>query len=430
VNLTPFATIAIVLTMAVGIVGQWSTSEVPWWRLFAGLIVLGLLCEFLVTRITPLRARATGDLRFFLGRKESVTLEFANDSWRRLKLEFQATPPDAIRCPRDIRALTLAPGLYAEAKLPVRSLWLGIHEWPTLPVRVTGPLGLARWSRTLPLAARLEVIPDTLGEAEKTTAIQVGGANPASALGGGLELHHLRDYRAGDPLNALDWKATARTSRLITRVFSEDQHLQVMILIDVGRTSRTQIDDVNQFSHYVNLAARLAEHCVANDDDVGFVAFADRPISALPPGRGIPAIRRLRRALAALEPLEVESDVLQAALYVRNLLRHRCLVPILTDLYERSSTSQLAQASRLLLPKHLPLVVGLVSEDVIELANLEAKTWLDPYRSLAGREYRRHVKASIARLAQLGAQALAARPRELDRRVLGQYDLLRRQRRV
>jgi hypothetical protein len=103
---------------------------------------------------------------------------------------------------------------------------------------------------------------------------------------------------------------------------------------------------------------------------------------------------------------------------------------ILTDLYERSATSQLAQSTRLLVPKHLPMIVGVSSEDVIELAGRAADDWLDPYRSLAAREYQKHVAANIARLGQLGAYAMTARARELDRKVLDTYRRLRAQRRI
>jgi uncharacterized protein (DUF58 family) len=203
-----------------------------------------------------------------------------------------------------------------------------------------------------------------------------------------------------------------------------------MILLDAGRTGRTQIDEIHQFGHYVNLAARFAEYCIASDDRVGLVAFTDRPIASLPTGRGIGAVRRLRHTLGQLEPAAVESDVVQAALHLRRLLRHRCLVVILTDLYERSATSQLVQASRLLLPHHLPLVVGIMSDEVVRLAGATAVDRLDPYRSLAAREYQQHVAANVARLMQLGAQALTARPAELDRKVFARYDLLRAQRRI
>ena len=103
---------------------------------------------------------------------------------------------------------------------------------------------------------------------------------------------------------------------------------------------------------------------------------------------------------------------------------------ILTDLYEPSAASPLAQSVQLLVPQHLPFVVGLLSEEVIELASRRARDWLDPYRALAARDYRRGIGANVARLGRLGAYAMTARPSELDAKVLDTYRLLRAQRRV
>jgi len=422
-----------VLTMLVGILEQWSAGpdSVPWWRVLAVILMLSLLAELLITRTRSIAARIPdADSRFFLGRNEQLAIEFDNDSARGLQLRFVATVPAAFDCSQDTLHLALPPQTSSRSSLPVRSLTLGRHRFETVAARVRGPLGLAWWSRRLPVGQELVVQPDTLGATGKTAGVEHSGANTETAHGGSMELHHLRDYAPGDPLNTIDWKATARSSRLITRVFNEDQHLEVMILLDTGRTGRTQIDEIDQFGHYVNLAARFAEYCVAGDDRVGLIAFTDRTIASLPTGRGTGAVRRLRQTLGELAPAPMESDVLQAALHLRRLVRHRCLVVILTDLYERSATSQLVQASRLLLPQHLPLIVGITSEEVIRIAGATASHRLDPYRSLAAREYQQHVAANVARLMQLGAQALTARPRELDSKVFARYDLLRAQRRI
>src|SRR5690606_24664377 len=230
-------------------------------------------------------------------------------------------------------------------------------EWPPLPVRVLGPLGLAWWSRKIGTDARSTVLPDTLGRRATITGSAEAGSAPQSRLGGGHELHQLREYRSGDPRHTIDWKATARTSRLITRVYSEDQHLEIMILLDAGRTSRTEFDGMSQLGHYVNLAARFAEYCASGDDRVGLVVFADRPIRVLPPSAGLPGVVRMRGMLADLEALAVDSDPIEAALCTARIVRHRCLAIVLTDLYEPSSIARLAAAAALLAEKHLPIVV-------------------------------------------------------------------------
>jgi len=449
VNLTPLAVVALVAAALLGVAGTWSESlgEFPWWRLVVALLVAGLTYEFAAVRRRGVSAGWCSAERLFLGRVEPIELELGNRSRRALTLRTLPVLPDGVveaddaDSPAGVRDPAEPPPLEAcEMRLPprgtarlpvaVRATELGWHDWPQLPVRVLGPLGLAWWSRNVATGTRSAVLPDTLGRRATITGSAEAGSAPQSRLGGGHELHQLREYRSGDPRHTIDWKATARTSRLITRVYSEDQHLEIMILLDAGRTSRTEFDGMSQLGHYVNLAARFAEYCASGDDRVGLVVFADQPLRVVPPGRGRGGVLEIRRALAGLEPHPIESDALEAALRVRRLVRHRCLAIVLTDLYESSSTGRLAQAARLLAPKHLPMMIGLLGAEVATLADGEARDWLDPYRSLAARGYARQVRANIARLGALGALAMTARAEELDRKVLGTYRLLRAQHRV
>jgi uncharacterized protein (DUF58 family) len=431
-NLTPAAIVTLALAALVGILALWSDSLLAElvWRTAIALVALGLAYELYVTRRLAVAATWLDRAALKLGRNETLELEVANGTRRDLAIELLPLLPHGLQSEQTARTMRVPAGGAAVTRVAARPTTLGVQQWPPLPLRIKGPLKLAWWSRSLALDAHLRVQPDTLGPREAWVGSAQAGSAAQAALGGGHELHHLREYRPGDPPRTVDWKATARSSRLITRVFSEQQHLEVMLLIDAGRTSRTEIDGMHLIGHYANLAARFAEYCAAGDDRVGLIAFADRPLVALAPARGSSAVTRIRTALADLVPRAVESDVLTAALNVRRLVRHRCLVLLLTDLYEPSATSQVARSVRLLVPKHVPLIVGLMSEEVIALAQRGAREWLDPYNSFAAREYRRSVGANVARLARLGAYAMTARPAEADERVLQAYRLLRAQRRV
>lgn len=430
-SLTPLAVVVLVLAALVGVAAQWSGSLLAdlWWRAAVALVAIGLAYELYVTRRISIDATWAQRASLYLGRVATLDLGLTNRSRRAVVIDVAPVWPDCLAGEARARRLHVGADAEVSVALAARAVALGDHAWLPLPARMRGPLNLAWWSRRLAPPGAARVLPDTLGP-RGTFAGSSEGATPQTTIGGGQELHHLRDYRPGDPRHTIDWKATARSSRLVTRVFSEDQHLEVMLLIDAGRTSRTEVDGLQQLGHYANLAARFAEFSVAHDDQVGLIAFADRPLATLKPARGVEAVTRIRAVLTGLAPSSVESDVLAAALHVRKLVRHRCLVVILTDLYERSATSAVAQSARLLVPKHLPLIAGIVSDEVFELAEREADDWLDPYRSLAAREYRREVGANVARLGQLGAYALAARARELDGRVLDTYSRLRAQRRI
>lgn len=432
-NLTAFGVVALVAAALLGIAGQWSPAVgvVPWWRLVVGALVIGLLIELAAARRHRLSARWLDADRLYLGRSQALEVELRDESGRASTVQMFPSVPGALD-PADasVRTLRLPAEGASRAVVTVTPVQLGVHEWPTLPVRLLGPFQLAWWSRRVTAPGRTAVLPDTLGRRAVAAGSAETGSVIESRIGAGLELNRLREYRPGDPRRAIDWKASARTSRLITRVFSEEQHVEIMVLLDAGRTSRTEFDGMSQLGHYVNLAARFAEYCAGGDDRVGLVAFADRPLCVVPPGRGLRATTRIRRALADLEPQAVESDALEAALLVSRLVRHRCLVIVLTDLYESSSSGRLTRTARLLAPKHLPLMVGLLGDEVGSLAAAEARQWLDPYLGLAAREYQRQVRANAARLGQLGALAMATRATDLERKVLGRYRTLRAQHRI
>ncbi|HEX5420953.1 MAG TPA: DUF58 domain-containing protein, partial [Gammaproteobacteria bacterium] len=418
------------LVALLGIAGEWSAAfAFPWWRLAAGLLVLALAYEAWSTRRRRVAARWLGGARLPLGRPAALTLELTNGSERPLRVQCAPVLPAALRS-GGLAAVRLPPAGSGSIAVAARPVLLGEHPWPALPIRIRGPFGLAWWSRALAVGETLIVVPDSSGRRAGVSGSASSGGSQQAVIGSGLELEHLRPYRPGDPRRAIDWKATARSASLVTRVFSEDQHLEIVLALDAGRTSRVEVDGMSQLGHYVNVAARFAEYCIARDDLMGLVVFAAAPLAVLPPARGLPAVTRMRRALAGLEPLAVESDPLEAAMCVRRLVRRRCLVIVLTDLYERGSEDRLAESVRLLTPYHLPVIVGLTSGEVDALAAAEARDWLDPYRSLAAAEHKRRIEAGLRRLARLGALTLAAPAAELDGKLLDRYRMLRARRRV
>lgn len=426
-SLQPVAVLLAALVAALGIIGAWNEALLPFaaWKLGLALLALGLIYEWVVvSRHWPTVRLAEGAI-LKLGEKSCLGVAFANAARRPIEVDYVAALPDGVAASTSTRTVTVPGASESIDELPVRGIELGTKSWTQFPARVRGPLGLARWSKKLFPGADIDVRPDTLRSGSRNPASTLHGAQNRMLVGSGMELHHLRPYRRGDSRGAIDWKATARSGELITRVFGEDQHLEIMIALDAGRTSRLEIDGMSQLSHYVNLAARFAEYVVVAEDRTGLVVFADRIMRTVPPRRGLQGVKELRAGLQDLRPQQVESNLIEAALRIRGLARRRSLVVLLTDLYDRDAHSQLARCVRMLLPKHLPIVVGISSIEVAQLADGIATSWFDPYKSLAAHEYQRTIDSNVARLKRMGAYAVTARPKELDGRVFALYDSLR-----
>lgn len=67
---------------------------------------------------------------------------------------------------------------------------------------------------------------------ERPSASDGAGRHRAKRLGGGGEFAEHRDYRRGDELRHIDWKAAARSDRLVVRQFEIDRRADLHLLVD------------------------------------------------------------------------------------------------------------------------------------------------------------------------------------------------------
>jgi uncharacterized protein (DUF58 family) len=422
----------IALTALLGIAGAWTDDPAfdGSWLWPAFLLLAGLSCEAWYLRGTRVSVRMDVPERLKLGRPVRGGFAFRHNRGRDLVLQYACTLPAGLRPSAEVHEVTLAPDDETVDPVDLVPLRLGTGRFEDVPARLLGRFRLAWWSRTLARDAPFRVAPDSLPRGARPVAGESAGETPRRLPGTGLELLQLRDYVSGDALSRIDWKATARRGTLISREYSEAQHLELLLVIDAGRASRVRAGDLDRLGLYANVAARLAEHAVSMEDRVGLLVYTGRTLKACAPDRGTRAVARLRHALETLESDRGESAPLVAALTVRKLMRHRGLVVWLTDLAEPARNAQLLLAMQTLMPRHQPIVAAPHAAEISRMASQPASDWRDPGVMLAAREHQQRARAQIAGMNRRGVVVLDEPDDKLDGAVLDAYLSLRRRRRV
>jgi uncharacterized protein (DUF58 family) len=426
----------IALIALLGIAGTWSDEPVfaGAWLLPAFLLLAGLAAEAWYARGTRVDMHVRLDSRLRLGRPAHGAFAFNHNRGREIELQYARVLPPALAQSTAksmaIGRVTVPPedGLRDPCHLvPLR---LGAGRFAPVPGRILGRFSLAWWSRSLGADAPFSVAPDSKPRGARSVPGESAGETPRRLPGAGVELLQLREYVSGDALSRIDWKATARRGTLVSREYSEAQHLEILIVIDAGRASRVRAGALDRLGLYANVAARLAQHAVSSEDRVGLLVYADRMLGACLPDRGMRAATRLHRTLETLVTDRAESNPLVAAIQVRRILRHRGLIVWLTDLAEPARTDRLMHALKAIVPRHLPIVAAPHASEIAQLAQAEARDWRDPGIALAAREHHERAQVQVATLRRQGIVVLDEPDDKLDQAVLDAYLLLRQRKRI
>ncbi len=123
-----------------------------------------------------------------------------------------------------------------------------------------------------------------------------------------LRIAGLREYRPGDPLRRIDWKATARTGDLTSRVYEPSATQQLYIALNIDTMHHVWEGYLkDELERTVSVAASVAVWAAGQRYAVGLLANgsypdADRPIR-LAPSRARDQLTRILEALAVIQPL-------------------------------------------------------------------------------------------------------------------------------
>jgi len=424
------ALMLILLAGLLAIMGEWSIALARWWCLPAGALLLGLAYEAAALGRVRLELRLATAERWRLGQPQQLHFVFRQGDREGLAVQAALAAPEQVGAEPRVATFKLLRNLETVTTLEAVGRRLGPVVWPPPTVRVGGALGLAWWPRRVAADCTVTVVPDLLIRSGRARGHRPAGEQRTRTLGAGMEILQLREYRRGDPLRLIDWKASARRGRPISRDMTDDQHLEIVVAIDAGRASGLAAGEVDRLSLYINVAARLAQRAAELGDAVGLLVFAAQPLAALAPARGDAAVARIRKLLSACRVDAGEFNPVLAAARIRTITRRRSLVILLTDLEDSSATEQLVQAVRLLSPKHFALIAGLESARISALADARAREPLGAYRALAAVEYCNTVAGNVRALRALGAAAITARPEHLEGALFEAYRERRLRRRV
>ena len=306
-------------------------------------------------------------------------------------------------------SLRLQAGHRVEIDCRVRPLRRGAYQLPGLDALVQSPWALWRRSFLFACPQSVRVLPN-FRELRRFTLLAANaqlnlmGIKQISSQGEGQEFQQLREYYPGDRLRQIDWKATSRRQRLITREYREERDQHIVLVLDCCRRMRHVEAGGSQFDQALNSALLLAHVAARQGDSVGFLACGER-YRWYPPTKKAHAARTLLLASTQLFPQSVAMDYRQLARDLASRLKRRSLIVVLTNT-RAEEYSAVAALVRQLRSRHLLIIADLLEKEVAAAVEEPIHSPAQAWRYQALLAYMRERRRFALQLRRLGCYAL------------------------
>lgn len=423
----------VALMMIVGVV----QPGVMWLALLLDLLLLGALTvDGWLAHRHPLELERHLPDTLYQGQEQQIRLEVANPGGRAVRLRLRETlAPELVADPITLN-FTLPAGRRGSHALSITPRNRGCAELDPSAVRVRGPLGLAWMGRSMPTDRTARILPrirlpGQAGLLLHRLVQRRGGASIRNRAGVSTELHGLRDYVPGDEYRNIDWKATARRQRPVTRERAWSQHQSLVILLDCGRPmaaraqlagqGRAETATWSKLDHALTSALHLMRVAQVQGDRATLVLFSKEIRQVLRVERRSGSLRRVFEQVHAEQPDQEEPDYLQVAAWVGAHIQRQSLVLLCSSVVDLVRAELLAGALAALARHHWPVLVDLEDPALLRLAHSVPESELEAHAKVSAMALLQANRQLAARLGARGVQRLGVSAERLTVDLIQHY---------
>jgi uncharacterized protein (DUF58 family) len=427
------ALVALLAGVGVGSVGEFALAA---GLLLAGAAVLDYSSSAGAWRSANARLARRMPSAFAIGVKRLVTLEIELGGELDWVAEIYDHADATLATDGMPARLELHAGKTAELAYVVLPTRRGEVAFAPADVRVRSRFGLCELLERLGARETRRVYPDFAQIARYAwlagdRRLQEIGIKTYQQRGEGTDFKQLAEYRPGDSVRHIDWKATLRLGKPIVREFQDERDQCILLLVDCGR--RMRADDregalgTSHFDQVLNAVMLLSYVALRQGDAVGALTFgtpagAERSFA---PRKGAHALNALMGELYGVQPTPTHSDYVAAA---QDLLRRhakRALVIVITNFRDEDG-SELGQALRLLRSRHLVLLASLRERVVRELTRQPLGANDAAIDIASAHLYEQSRRDAFNRLAARDALMVDAEPERLGVELVNHYHAVKR----
>jgi uncharacterized protein (DUF58 family) len=322
--------------------------------------------------------------------------------------------------------LILGPHQQHKMVYTLRPVKRGEYSFGSLRIFVQSPLGLIVRRFSFSTDAMVPVYPSYLQMRHYEllaihNRLTHSGIKKIRKIGQNREFELIKEYISGDDIRTINWKATARRSRLMVNQYQDERAQQVYSLIDKGRLMQMPFEGMSLLDYAINACLVISNIAIRKFDRAGLITFQDTVGATLPAGNRNNQMALIQEILYHQKTAYRESDFSRLLTHVRARINQRSLLLLFTNFESLSSVKRQLPYLQSMARRHLVVVIFFENTEIKSLLDEPAGDLRAVYHKAIAEKLNFEKRLVVKELQKHGIHALLTPPDRLTVNTINKY---------
>jgi uncharacterized protein (DUF58 family) len=308
----------------------------------------------------------------------------------------------------------------------LRPVERGEYHFGAINLYVSARIGFVKRRYVFPQTDMVPVYPSYL-QMRKYQLMAISnrlteiGVKKIRRLGHTSEFEQIKEYVHGDDYRTVNWKATARSNKLMVNQYTDEKAQNVYCLIDKSRSMKMPFEGMSLLDYAINASLVISNIAIYKHDKAGLVTFAEKLGSRVPASNKKIQMNRILEVLYNQTTRFLEADYKRLYGFIRRFITHRSLLLLFTNFESVTAMRRQLPFLQKLSQSHLLVVVFFENTELRSLMDSRPANTEEIYIKAIGEHFAFEKKQIVKELEMHGILSVYTPPQNLTVNTVNKY---------
>lgn len=247
------------------------------------------------------------------------------------------------------------------------------------------------------------------------------GLKKIRRIGHTLEFEHIKYYIPGDDVRTINWKATAKQSKLMVNQYQDEKSQPIYSIIDLGRVMKMPFEELKLLDYAINSTLAFSNIALRKNDKAGLITFSKKIETIVSASNKKTHLNTINEALFNVTTNYSDADYGYLYAFVKRKIRQRSLFILYTNFEHISSLNRQLPYLKAISKNHLLVVVFFENTELDNLLTENAEDIQSIYHKTIAEKFAFEKKLIVKELERNGVYAILTKPKNLTVNVINKY---------